>query len=239
MLQLPWTTTSQGLHRHYWWGCLIFPTATAFLNAVSEVTSHTWPPEAFLHKSYGATLTLMSCLSVATIEGSAPMPLRNYELEHNLTGLSLSGLPVQEAVLDEQVPLCLNIGSHSLFVQHLMEGHLKCFTWCPQVLGNLIEDWVLLLLLLPVSDISCGQLHRSSHYRLFLDCLLAIWNGLDSLFCTLFKWHDSIVEYGLDPRVWNLVQVLPNFLLREAFIHLAQEVGHSVVLTLLVLQGEL
>ena len=54
----------------------------------------------------------------------------------------------------------------------------------------------------------------------------------------LFKQRDSIVEYGLDPRVWNLVQVLPNFLLREAFIHPAQEVSHSVVFTLLVLQGE-
>ena len=110
--------------------------------------------------------------------------------------------------------------------------------WHPQVLGNLIEDWVLLLLLLPVSDISCGQPCGCSHYRLFLDCLLTIQNGSDSLLCTLFKWHDSIVEYGLDPRVWNLVQVFPNFHLREAFIHLAQEVSHSVVFTLLVLQGE-
>ena len=110
--------------------------------------------------------------------------------------------------------------------------------WCPQVLGNLIEDWVLLLLLLPVSDINCGQPCGSSHYRLFLDCLLTIRNGSDSLLCMLFEQRDSIVEYGLDPRVWNLVQVLPNFLLREAFIHPAQEVGHSVVFTLLVLQGE-
>ena len=54
----------------------------------------------------------------------------------------------------------------------------------------------------------------------------------------LFERRDSIVEYSLDPRVWNLVQVLLNFLLREAFIHPAQEVSHSVVFTLLVLQGE-
>ena len=63
--------------------------------------SHTWLPEAFLHKSYGVTLTLMSHLSVATIKGSAPMPLRNYKLEHDLIGLPLPGLPVQEAVLDQ------------------------------------------------------------------------------------------------------------------------------------------
>ena len=98
----------------------------------------------------------MSHLSVATNKGDAPMPLRNYELEHCLISLSLPGLPVQEAVLDEQVLLCLNIGSCSLFIQHLVEGCPKCFMWRPQVLGNLIEDWVLLLLLLPVSDISCG-----------------------------------------------------------------------------------
>ena len=180
----------------------------------------------------------MSRLLVATIKGGAPMPLRNYKLEHNLISLSLLGLPVQEAVLDEQVLLYLNIGSHSLFVQHLVEGHLKHFTRCPQVLGNLIEDWVLLLLLLPVSDISCGQPCGSSHYCLFLDHLLAIWNGPNSLLHALFKRCDSIVEYSLDPRVWNLVQLLLNFLLMEAFIHLTQKVGHSVVLTLLVLQGE-
>ena len=183
-------------------------------------------------------LTLMSHLSVATIKGSAPMPLRNYELEHDLFGLSQPGLLLQEAILDEQVLLCLIIGSRSLFVQHPVEGHFKCFMWCPKVLGNLIEDWVLLLLLLPVSDISCGQPCGSSHYCLFLGFLLAIQNGSDSLLGTLFKRGDSIVEYGLDPRVWNLVQVLLNFLLREAFIHPTQKVDRSVVLTLLVLQGE-
>ena len=100
-MALPGPTTGQGLYRHYWWGCLIFPTVTAFLDAVSEVTSHTLPPEVFLHKSYRVTLTLMSCLSVATIKGSIPMPLRNYELEHNLISLSLLGLLVQEAVFDQ------------------------------------------------------------------------------------------------------------------------------------------
>ena len=180
-------------------------------------------------------LTLMSRLSVATIKGRTPMPLRNYKLEHCLISLSLPGLPVQEAILDEL--LCLNIGSRSLFVQHLVEGCPKGFTWCPQVLGNLIEDWVLLLLF-PVSDISCGKLCRPSHYRLFLDCFLAVWNGSDSLLGPLFEWGDGIVEYSFDPRVWDLVQVLLNFLLREAFIHPAQKVSHRIVLTLLVLQGE-
>ena len=180
----------------------------------------------------------MSCLSVATIKGGAPMPLRNYELEHCLISLSLLGPLVQEAILDEQVLLCPNIGSCNLFVQHLVEGHPKCFMWCPQVLGNLIEDGVLLLLLFPVSDISCGEPCGPSHYCLFLDCFLAVRNGSDSLLGPLFEQGDSIVKYSLDPRVWDLVQVLLNLLFREAFIHPAQKVGHRIVLTLLVLQGE-
>ena len=156
----------------------------------------------------------MSRLSVATIKGGTPMPLRYYELEHCLISLFLLGLPIQEAILDEQVLLCLDIGSRSLFVQHLVEGCSKCFTWHPQVLGNLIEDWVLLLFLFPVSDISCGEPCGPSHYCLFLDCFLAVRNGSDSLLSLLFKRGDGIVKYSLDPRVWDLVQVLLNLLLR-------------------------
>ena len=79
----------------------MFPTVTALLNAVSEVSSHAWPPEAFLHEGDGAALALMCRLSVATIQSGAPVPLRNYKLEHNLIGLSLLGLPVQEAILNQ------------------------------------------------------------------------------------------------------------------------------------------
>ena len=70
-------------------------------NAVSEVSSHAWPPEAFLHEGGRATLALMSRLSVATIKGSALMPLRNYKLEHDLVSLSLPGLTVQKAIFDQ------------------------------------------------------------------------------------------------------------------------------------------
>ena len=73
------------------------------------------------------------------------MPLRSYKLEHDLVSLPLPGLLVQEAVLDQELLLRLNVGGCSLFVQHLVEGCLKCFTWHPQVFGNLIEDWILLL----------------------------------------------------------------------------------------------
>ena len=124
---------------------------------VSEVSSHARPPEAFLHEGGGAALALMSRLLVATIQSGAPMSLRNYKLEHDLVSLPLPGLPVQEAVLDQKLLLCLNVGGCSLFVQHLVEGCLKYFSWCPQMFGNLIEDWVLLLFLFPVSDIGSGQ----------------------------------------------------------------------------------
>ena len=158
---------------------------------------------------------------MATIKGSAPMSLRNYKLEHCLISLSLPGFLVQEAILDEQVLLCLNIGSSSLLVQHILEGCSRGLTWCPQVLGHLIEDWVLLLLLFPVSDVGCGEPCWPSHYCLTLDCFLAVQDGSDSLLSPLFKRGDGIVEYSLNLRVWDLVQVLLNLLLGEAFIHLA------------------
>ena len=54
----------------------------------------------------------------------------------------------------------------------------------------------------------------------------------------LFNGHDSVVKYSLDPWIRDLVQVLLNFLLREAFVHPTQKVGNSIVLTFLVLQAE-
>ena len=183
-------------------------------------------------------LALMSHLLVATIQSGTPMPLRNYKLEHDLVSLPLLGLPVQKAVLDQELLLRLNIGGCSLFVQHLMEGCLKYFTWYPQVFGNLIEDWVLLLFLFPVSDIGAGQPCWPSLHRLFLVITLTVWSWPDSLLSMLFNGCDSIVEYSLDPWISDLVQVLLNFLLREAFIHLTEEVGNRIVFTFLVLQGE-
>ena len=131
MQQLPWPATGQRFHRRDWWGSLIFSTATALFNVVSEVSSHAWPPEAFLHQGGRAALALVSCLLVATIQSGTPMPLRNYKLEHSLVSLPLLGFQVQEAILDQELLLCLHIGGCSLFVQHLVEGDLKCFMWRP------------------------------------------------------------------------------------------------------------
>ena len=211
---------------------------TAPFNVVSEVSSHARPPEAFLHEGGGAVLALMSHLLVATIQSGAPMPLRNYKLEHNLIGLPLLGLLVQEAILDQELLLCLNVGGCSLSVQHLVEGCLKYFTWCPQMFGNLIEDWVLILFLFPVSDIDSGQPCWPSLHCLSLAINLMVWSWPDSLLSTLFNGHDSVVEYSLDLWIWDLVQILLNFLLGKAFIHPTEEVGNRIVFTLLVLQGE-
>ena len=238
MQQLPWPTTGQRFHRHDWWGSLIFPTVTALFNVVSEVSSHAGPPEAFLHKGGRVALALMHRLSVATIQSSTPMPLRNYKLEHHLVSLPLLGLPVQEAVLDQELLLRLNIGGCSLLVQHLVEGCLKCFAWCPQVFGNLIEDWILLLFSFPVSDIGGGQPCWPSLHHHLLGTFLTIWSQPDSLLSMLFNRCDGVVEYSLDPWMRDLVQILLNFVLREAFIHPTQEVGNRIVFTFLVLQGE-
>ena len=166
------------------------------------------------------------------------MPLRNYKLEHSLVSLALPGFPVQEAILDQELFLCLNIGGCNLFVQHLVEGCPKCFTRCPQMLSHLIEDWVLFLFLFPIDDISGGQPCWLSLHCHLLGTFLQDGSRSDSLLSMLFPGCDSVVEYSLDPWVWYLVQVLLNLLVRESLIHPTQEVGHRVVLTFLVLQAE-
>ena len=110
--------------------------------------------------------------------------------------------------------------------------------WCPQVFNHLVEDWILLLFLFPVSDIGSGQPCWPSPYRLFLAKILTIWSRPDSLLSMLFDGCDSIVEYSFDPWIRDLVQVFLNLLLRETFIHMTQKVSHGVVFTFLVLQGE-
>ena len=67
---------------------LKLPTPTALFDAVSEVSSHAWPPEVFLHDRSGATLALIGCILVAAIKGGTPVPLGNNELKHGLTSHS-------------------------------------------------------------------------------------------------------------------------------------------------------
>ena len=56
---------------------------------------------------------------MAPVESCIPMDLRNNELKHSLLSLSLFGLPVQEAVLHDQLVLGFHIGRDSFSVCHL------------------------------------------------------------------------------------------------------------------------
>ena len=64
-------------------------------------------------------LALVHCLMMATIKSCTPVNLRNNKLEHGLLNGSLFGLPVQEAVLHNQLFFGFYIGSSSLLVSHL------------------------------------------------------------------------------------------------------------------------
>ena len=112
------------------------------------------------------------------------------------------------------------------------------FPVAPQMLSDLIEDWILFLFLSPIDDISGGQPCWLSLHRHLLGTSLWDGNRPESLLSMLFHGHDSVVEYSFDPWVRYLVQVLLNLFIRESLIHPTQEVSHRVVLTFLVLQGE-
>ena len=64
-------------------------------------------------------LALVCCLMMAAIKSCTPVNLRNNKLEHGLLNESLFGLPVQEAVLHNQLFLGFYIGSSSLLVSRL------------------------------------------------------------------------------------------------------------------------
>ena len=61
----------------------------------------------------------MGCLLMAPVESCIRMDLRNNELKHSLLSLSLFGLPIQEAVLHNQLVLGFHISQDSLSVCHL------------------------------------------------------------------------------------------------------------------------
>ena len=67
MQQLSWTIASKRLQWCNRRGGLKFPTMATFLDAVSEVANHAWPPELFLHERQGVTLSLMCCISVTAV----------------------------------------------------------------------------------------------------------------------------------------------------------------------------
>ena len=67
------------------------------------------------------------------------------------------GLAIQEAVLEEQLLLGLNIGSCSFLIENRQEGFFEGFPGSPKALHHLVEHRVILLFYLPIYDISGGQ----------------------------------------------------------------------------------
>ena len=99
----------------------------------------------------------MGCLLMAPIKSCIPMNLRNNELKHGLLGLSLFGLPIQEAVLHNQLVLGFHISRDSFSASYLQQGFFKGLPRGLPMLDHLVEDWVLLLFKLPIGNIGGGQ----------------------------------------------------------------------------------
>ena len=104
-------------------------------DAITEVPGHTWPPESLLHQRGGAALALVCRLVVATVHCCTAVSLRHHKLKDGLLGRPDIGLAVQEAVLEEQLLLGLNIGSCSFLIENHQEsffegfpGARRCFT---------------------------------------------------------------------------------------------------------------
>ena len=170
-----------------------------FSDAITEVPGHTWPPESLLHQRGGAALALVCRLTVATIHCRTAVPLRHHKLKDGLLGRPNMGLAIQEAVLEEQLLLGLNIGSCSFLIENRQEGFFEGFPGSPKVLHHLVEHRVILLFYLPIYDISGGQFCRSGGNRLLLIGVHTFWIGADSQFSPLLKRGDGIVQYSFDP----------------------------------------
>ena len=110
------------------------------------------------------------------------MNLRNNKLEHSLLGRSLFGLPIQEAVLHNQLVLGFCISRDSFSVCYLQQGFFEGFSRSISMLDYLVEDWVLLLFKLPISNISGGQSSWPRTNSYFLVGFLIVWIRPNSLF---------------------------------------------------------
>ena len=102
------------------------------------------------------------------------------------------------------------------------------------MLDHLVEDWILLLFKLPISDVGGGQPSWSHTNNHLLAGFLIIWIRPHSLFSPFIQGHDGIVQDSLDPWIWNLVQVVLDFAQGKVVIQMTQKVGHGVILALLV-----
>ena len=127
-------------------------------------------------------LTLMGCLTMASVKSCIPMNLRNNELEYSLLGLSLFGLMVQEDVLHNQLVFGSRISRDSFPVCYLQQGFFKGLSRGLSMLDYLVEDGVFLLFKLPVSNIGGGQPSRPRTNSYLLASFLVVWVRPNSLF---------------------------------------------------------
>ena len=90
---------------------------------------------------------------MATIKGCTPVNLWNDKLKYDLFSGSLFGLPVQEAILHNQLVFGFHISNGSLFVKYLQQGCFKSLTRGFLMFDYLIEDRVLSLFKAPISNV--------------------------------------------------------------------------------------
>ena len=106
------------------------------------------------------------------------------------------------------------------------------------MLDSLVEDGILLLLKLPIGDVGGGQSSWPCLHSHPLAGSLVVRVRPHSLFSPFVQGHDGVVQGSPDPWVWDRGKVDPNFTWREGVVQTTQEVSHSVVFTLLVLEGK-
>ena len=73
------------------------------------------------------------------------------------------------------------------------------------MLDYLVEDGVLLLFKLPISNVSGGQPSQPRTNSRFLADFLVVWIGPNSLLSPICLGRDSIILDSLDPWVWDPV----------------------------------
>ena len=177
----------------------------------------------------------MCRLAVATIHCHTAVSLRHHKLKDGLLGRPDMGLVIQEAILEEQLLLSLNIGCGSFLIENCQESLFEGFPGSPKVFHHLVEHRVILLFYLPVYDISGGQSRCSGGNRLLLIGVHTFWIRVNSQFSPFLKRGNGIVQYSFDPRIGNLIQIILNLLLWETFIKPTQKVGHRIIFSLLIL----
>ena len=117
----------------------------------------------------------MCRLLVATIHCRTAVSLRHHKLKDGLLGRPDLGLAIQEAVLEEQLPLSLNIGCDSFLIENCQESLFENFPGSSKVFHHLVEHRVVFLFNLPVYNISGGQSRCSGGNRLLLIGIPAFW----------------------------------------------------------------